>query len=172
MSSSKYAGLLFPVKEYHEIPPFRFPIYHDLVPGEAKEIEKLTREQSRSTYESIKLAKRVAKDKKIPVKEALDLLSSIKGDEDSEILYDYIDDLNALQKAGMSVTEQQVVFVTVFIRYRGEAQLGNKKTWEPLPDWTEVDTESIPSKVMGEIFQLILWERDGWPEGKSPVNQT
>ena len=36
---SKYASLLFSPTEYHEIAPFRFPIYRDLVPGEAKGIE-------------------------------------------------------------------------------------------------------------------------------------
>jgi len=165
---SKYAGLLFPVEEYHEILPFRFPIYHDLVPGEAKSIEEITRKQSKSTYESIKLAKRVAKDKKLTVNQALDMLATASQDKNSEILYDYFDELNALQSSSDGAVEQQIKFVTLFIRYRGEAKVGNdKKTWKKLPDWTEDDTEAMPSKLMEEIFQLILWERDGWPEKDS-----
>jgi hypothetical protein len=38
------------------------------------------------------------------------------------------------------------------------AQMG----WS-LEDWTEEDTEAIPTKLMEAIFQLITWERDGWP---------
>ena len=50
------------------------------------------------------------------------------------------------------------------MQYRAEAQLNGKKKWEKLSDWTMEDTESIPSAILEEIFQLILWERDGWPE--------
>ena len=38
---SQYTGLLFSADEYWPIGPFRFPIYKDLVPGEAKGIEAL-----------------------------------------------------------------------------------------------------------------------------------
>ena len=33
---SKYSKLFFQEKEYYEILPFRFPIYEDLVAGEAE----------------------------------------------------------------------------------------------------------------------------------------
>ena len=60
---SKYASLLFSPETYHEIGPFRFPVYKDLVPGEAKAMEELSRKQSRATFKSIQLAKKIGKDK-------------------------------------------------------------------------------------------------------------
>ena len=74
---SKYASLLFSPAEYHEIMPFRFPVYHDLVPGEAKGIEEMTRKQSKNTFKSIKVAQKIAKQRGITTKEAVELLSSI-----------------------------------------------------------------------------------------------
>jgi hypothetical protein len=62
---SKYASVLFDTDEYHRIGPFRFPIYHALLPGEAKGIERLARLQTKSTYRTIKLAQRIAKDKNL-----------------------------------------------------------------------------------------------------------
>lgn len=161
---AKYASLLFSPEKYHEIGPFRFPIYHDLVPGEAKGIEEITRQQSKSTFRTIKLAQRVAKDKGLSTKEAIDLLSNTADDQNQEILYEYAADLEDLQRDTLGAVAQQVAFVTLFMRYRGEAKLPGDKKWTKLEDWTEDDTESIPSKFMEQIFTLLLWERDGWPE--------
>ena len=160
---SKYASLLFSPEKYHEIGPFRFPIYHDLVPGEAKGIEALSRQQSRSTFSSIKLAQRIAKDKGISTKEAVELLSNTS-EENQDLLYDYAAELEELQRSTIGAVEQQVAFVTLFMQYRGEAKLPRSKDWQRVEDWTEADTEAIPTKIMEEIFRLIGWERDGWPE--------
>jgi hypothetical protein len=173
---SKYASLLFSPEEYHQIGPFRFPIYHDLVPGEAKGIEALGRKQSKSTFRSVKIAQRIAKDKGISVKEAIDLLSNSASD-DQELLYDYVNELEELQRDSIGAVEQQISFVTLFMQYRGEAKLPRSREWQKLDDWTEADTEAIPTKMMEDIFELITWERDGWPssegndseqEGSSP----
>lgn len=169
---SKYASLLFAPEKYYEIGPFRFPIYKDLVPGEAKGVEAISRKQSRSTFASIKLAKRIAQDKGITTKEAIDLLSNT--DEDNqEVLYDYASELEEMQRNSIGAVEQQVAFVTLFMQYRAEAKLPKSKDWERVPDWSEADTEAMPTKLMEEVFQLITWERDGWPEpeaeGKPPV---
>jgi len=159
---SKYASLLFSPEEYHEIGPFRFPIYKDLVPGEAKGIEAITRKQSKSTFRSIKLAQRIAKDKGVTTKEAIELLSNTtEGNQD--LLYDYAAELEELQRDSIGAVEQQVAFVTLFMQYRGEAKLPKTKDWQKLSDWAEADTEAIPTRLMEEIFQLITWERDGWP---------
>ena len=168
---SKYASILFSPEKYHEIGPFRFPIYNDLVPGEAKGIEDLSRKQSKSTFSSIKLAQRIAKDKGITTKEAIDLLSGDGADE--EMLYDYAAELEDLQRNSLGAVEQQIAFVTLFMRYRGEVKLPKSKDWQQTKDWSEEDTEAIPTKVMEEIFQLITWERDGWPqpEGKDEEAQ-
>jgi hypothetical protein len=162
---SKYASLLFSPEEYHQIGPFRFPIYHDLVPGEAKGIEALGRKQSKSTFRSVKIAQRIAKDKGISVKEAIDLLSNSASD-DQELLYDYVNELEELQRDSIGAVEQQISFVTLFMQYRGEAKLPRSREWQKLDDWTEADTEAIPTKMMEDIFELITWERDGWPSSE------
>lgn len=160
---SKYASLLFGPEKYYEVGPFRFPIYHDLVPGESKGIETITRAQSKSTFASIKLAQRIAKDKGITTKEAVELLGNQSTDNE-ELLYDYVDELEDLQLKTPGAIEQQIAFVTLFMRYRAEVKLPRSKTWESVPDWDERDTESMPSKTMEEVFKLIMWERDGWPD--------
>lgn len=160
---SKYASLLFSPERYHEIGPFRFPVYHDLVPGEARQIEEISKKQSRSTFKSIKFAQRIAKDKKITVKEAFELLSQGLNEQD-DLIYEYADEFEALQQETVGAVETQVKFVTVFMRYRGEAKLPRSKDWQKLEDWTEGDTEEMPTKLLEEIFKLITWERDGWPK--------
>ena len=162
---SKYASLLFSPEKYHEIGPFRFPVYNDLVPGEAKGIEAVGRQQSKSTFRSIKLAQRIAKDKGISTKEAVDLLSNA-AEDDEQLLYDYAEDLEELQSAGIGAIEQQIAFVTLFMRYRGEAKLPRSKDWQKLEDWNEADTEAIPTRLLEQIFQLITWERGGWPSAE------
>jgi hypothetical protein len=170
---SKYASLLFSPEKYHEIGPFRFPIYHDLVPGEAKGIEALGRKQAKSTFRSVKLAQRIAKDKGISTKAALELLGE-QTEETQDILLDYATELEELQRDSIGVVEQQVAFVTLFMQYRGEAKLPKAKDWQKLEDWTEADTEAIPTKYVEEIFRLLTWERDGWPtpsEGNDPEDE-
>ena len=159
---SKYTGLLFPVDEYHQIGPFRFPIYKDLVPGEARDIEDFLKHQSRSFYKSLKLAQRISKDKKIPTKQALDMLSSLDTDKGQQIVIDYAEELEALTENTVGETEQQIQFVTVLMRYRGQLQ-DSSGNWAPTTDWTEEDTLLIPKKILASIFQFIFWERDGWP---------
>lgn len=160
---SKYASLLFGPEKYHEIGPFRFPVYNDLVPGEARGIESIARKQSKSTFSSIKLAQRIAADKKITTKEAIELLSRAD-DGNQELLYDYASELSELQNNSIGAVEQQIEFVTLFMRYRAEAKLPRARDWQKLEDWSVTDTENMPTKLMEEVFQLILWERDGWPK--------
>lgn len=169
----KYSTLLFSPSKYHHIGPFRFPIYEDLVPGEARGIEELTKKQSKSTFKAIKLAQRIAKDKGISTKEATELLGKVGNDENntSEIVYDYAEELEELQNSSVGMIEQRTNFVTLFMRYRGEAQLDDSDTWTKLSDWQEEDTDNIPSKMLEEIFNLVIWERDGWPkEGEQGKN--
>ena len=159
---SKYASLLFAPENYHHIGPFRFPIFHDLVPGEAKGIEDLSRQQAASTFRSVKLAQKIAKDKGITVKASLELLSS-QTEESQDILLDYVSEFEELQRNSVGATQQQIAFVTLFMKFRGEAILPPNKKWVKLDQWDTDDTEAMPSKLMNEIFSLITWERDGWP---------
>ena len=164
---SKYASLLFSPENYHEIGPFRFPIYKDLVPGEAKAMEELSRKQSRATFKSIQLAKKIGKDKGIPTKKAIELLSGASETGDDELLYDYAEELDEMNRDGLGAVEQQVAYVTLFMQYRGEVQLPGEKTWTKTKDWEIADTDEMPKKLMEQIVEMISWERDGWPEGKS-----
>jgi len=157
---SKYSNLFFQEKEYHEIAPFRFPIYEDLVAGEAEGVEAIARNQAQNTYTLLKIAKQVSKKKKISVKEALDILSDTEND--NEVIYDYAEELAEVQRGGSTVAEQQIEMVTLFLKYRGELQ--NDGEWTSVPDWSREDTLSIPSKILSEVFEFISWERNGWPE--------
>lgn len=157
---SKYSKLFFQEKEYFEILPFRFPIYEDLVAGEAEGVEGIARKQAQNTYTLLKIAKAISKKKKITVKAALDILSET--DSDNEVLYEYAEELADIQKDSATVAEQQIEMATLFLRFRGE--LKQDDDWQPVADWTREDTLSIPSKVLNDIFEFINWERNGWPE--------
>jgi len=166
---SKYASILFSPEEYYEIAPFRFPVYHDLVPGESKGMELITRQQSKNTFKSIKVAQKIGKAKGIGTKEAVELLSKIGEEGTEELVYDFAPELEELQADNVGAVEQKVSFVTLFMQYRGEAQLNGKRKWEKLSDWSVEDTEAMPAKILEEIFTLILWERDGWPKKEEPT---
>lgn len=160
---SKYASLLFGPTKYYEIGPFRFPVYEDLVPGEARHLEEFAKKQSKATFKSLKLAQRISKDKKITTKEAVELMSDLGNEENNELIYEYAEAIEELQAEGVNATEQKIEFVSLFMRYRGEAQLKGED-WQPLKDWSRNDTEEMPTKLMDKVFQMLLWERDGWPD--------
>ena len=168
---SKYASLLFTPEKYHEIGPFRFPVYNDLVPGEAKKMDEMSRASSQNTFKSIRVAKKIAERKGISTKEAVNLLAQVgQGENTEDMVYEYAEELEALGEGTISDVQVKISFVTVFMQYRGEVQLNGKKKWEKLADWDEADTESMPTNLMDKIFLFITWERDGWPTpGKSDV---
>lgn len=157
---SKYSNLFFSEKEYYEILPFRFPIYKDLVAGEAEGVENIARNQAQNTYTLLKIAKQLAKKKKISVKEALDILSD--ADSDNEVIYDYAEELAEVQRKGSTVAEQQIEMVTLFLKYRGEIEQGEE--WKAVGDWTREDTLAMPTRLMNDVFEFVNWERNGWPE--------
>jgi hypothetical protein len=159
---SKYASLLFGPEKYYEVGPFRFPIYKDLVPGESRGIENISRSQSKYTFKSIKLAQKIAKDKNITTKEAIDMLANTS-DEDQTTFFDYASEIEELQEIAISATSQKVMLVSLFMKYRGEVKLPKSKEWTKVPDWAEEDTENIPGKVLDKIVEFIEWEREGWP---------
>lgn len=159
---SKYSKLYFGDKTYHEIAPFRFPIYEDLVAGEAEGVEEVARKQASNTYGLLKIAKSLSAKKGIPVKEALNILGDTEGVENDEEIYEYIEELSAIQAESSNVSEQKIQMVTLFMRYRGEVK--EKGKWLLVPDWTEEDTRSMPSKILDSIFEFIGWERNGWPK--------
>ena len=172
---SKYASLLFSPDKFYEIGPFRFPIYNDLNPGEIEEIDKANRRQSKNAFKSIKLAQRIAADKGCTVKEAVEMLKNADENGVEDIMYSYGEELEELQDTNLSPVIQQVMYVTVFMQYRGQIRTPEGE-WKDCPDWTEDDTRRTPGKLLAKIFDLILWERDGWPpegaEGNEPAQET
>jgi len=156
---SKYSQAFFGKKEYYDIAPFRFPVYKDLVAGEAEGIEEVGRRQARNTYALLKIARDVSKQRGIGVQEALDALSDVDGNQ--EILFDYVDELADIQTKGQTLSEQKIETVTLFIRYRGEIK--EKSKWVLLEEWDIDDTRCIPTKVLDDIYEFVEWERNGWP---------
>tara|TARA_A200000159_G_scaffold58468_1_gene53984 strand:- start:175 stop:687 length:513 start_codon:yes stop_codon:yes gene_type:complete len=159
---SKYSNVFFGQKKYHSIPPFRFPIYNDLVAGEVEGIEEISRDQAKNTYSLLKIAKSIAEAKQIPVQEALDMLSD--ADSNQEILYDYVDELADIQVQGQSLSEQKIQTVSLIMRYRAEYK--EKKLWVTTPDWEVDDTRAMPGKLLDQIYEYVDWERNGWPQDK------
>ena len=160
---SKYASLLFTTEEYHYIGPFRFPVFHDLLPGEAEQIELISKRQVKSSFKSLKLAKKIADAKGITPEAAMDLLGKVSEEENKHLLFDYAEELEAMQDDDVSVIKQQKGFVTPFMAARGETKLPGTDEWVQTSDWNEADTNKTPQKLLGDIFTFIIWERDGWP---------
>ena len=159
-----YASVLFPATRYAEVGPFRFPIYEALLPGENRAFHALNMKQTQSSYKSIKLAQKIAKDMKITTDEALNKLSAgAKDPANKELLYNYVEELSAMQEGQMSDEEKEEKYVLVFIQQRGEFFMPDKK--EPIPGskWTEADMQRTPSTLISAIYKLIVCERDGWP---------
>lgn len=162
---SKYGSLLFPTPDqFHEIGPFRFPIHKELRPGELIGMEKIDRQQSKATLAQMKLVRRIARDRKISPNEAQDLLSNMSNDENADLLFDYIEEFGEVQNAGVSPTQTQLSYVTLLIQYRGQVKLPKARDYTQTRDWSAEDTEALPSDLRRDIYQFILWERDGWPE--------
>jgi hypothetical protein len=176
MSPSRYASLLFGTTKYKEIGPFRLAVYGELTPGEAKELAELTRSQSMGSFKSLKLARKLAKDRNISTKAAIALLGNLDDDANEDILYDYAGDLAEAQENQITEEAADILYATAAIKYRGEIAI--EGTWTPVRDWTEADTNAIPSfALVKEIATFLRTERGDAPKsegnakepGKSPT---
>jgi hypothetical protein len=172
MISSRYASLLFGATTYKEIGPFRFPVYGELAPGEAKEIADIKRIQSSSSFKSLKLARKIATDRGITSKEAVDLLGNLDKDENEDLIYEYADDLAGAQDTQLTDEDVAIRYATIALRYRGELQIDGQ--WTQLKDWTEADTtgaiRSMP--LVTEIHKFMLTEAgEGNAPGKTPTKE-
>lgn len=169
MAESRYTSLLFGTQEYHYIGPFRFAVYRDLLPGEVRAIEAVNRQNAKATFQTLKLARSIAKKRNIRPSEAVELLNDLGEDKDKDLVFEFADELEENQRNGISLVEQQAASVTAFMQFRGEAAFpDDPDNWVKTSDWSQADTDMMPTKLMREIFDLISWERDGWPEEGKP----
>lgn len=165
MADTRYTSLLFKSQEYHHVGPFRFPIYKDLLPGEVRALEAINRDNAKATFQTLKLAKAIAKKRGIRPSEAVELLNDLGSDTDKDLIFEFADELEENQRNGLSLVEQQAASVTAFMQFRGEASFPeDPDTWTKTSDWTEADTDLMPTKMMQDVFNLITWEREGWPK--------
>lgn len=165
MAETRYTSLLFKTQKYHQIGPFRFPIYHDLLPGEVRALEEVNRSNAKATFQTLKLARSIAKKRGIKPSEAVNLLSELGSDKDQDLVFEFADELEESQRSGISLIEQQAASVTAFMQFRAEAAFPDAPdTWVKTSDWSSADTDMMPTAMMQEVFDLISWERDGWPE--------
>lgn len=171
-SMSKYSSVLFGAEAYEKIGPFRFAVWKELVPGEVRGFERIARKQAQSSFKSIKLAQKLAEERKIPVKEALDILSNLSTQENEDLLYRFAEELDEIQSLSLSEHAQKLEYVTLFMQYRGEVKMPGSREYEQTKDWTMDDTEKMPTKLLEAIHDLLVKERDGWDtKGKAQPEQ-
>ena len=162
---SKYSSVLFGAERYEKIGPFRFPIWKELVPGEVRGFERIAKEQARSTFRSIKLAQKVGAERGISTQEAIELLGNLNKEENQDILYQYAEELDEIQNAGLTEHAQKLEHVTLFMKYRGEVKMPGSREYVQTKDWSSDDTDNMPTNLLNAVYELIVKERDGWTEG-------
>jgi hypothetical protein len=166
---AKYTGVLFTAEQYHEIGPFRFPIFKDLTPGEIKAISAIEKASAQVQLGSMELARKIAKENSITNKQALEVLSNASAPENEELIYSYLPELTKLNEAAEDDIDTLVKYGTVLMQYRGEVKLPGEDAYTKTTDWTTEDTEGVHRGVLEAMRQFILWERDGWPNSEGTV---
>lgn len=165
MTTSKYSQLLFKADEYVNIGPFRFPIFNDLTPGEARKIEELRKRNTEMLKATLQLAKKIAEEKGISTGKAYELLGNITAasGEDKELVYGYIDEMQRINDAQPSDLDDLAEYCTVVIQMRGELQDTSKPGLQyiPLSDWTREDTDGVPRATLREIQDYMIREMNG-----------
>jgi hypothetical protein len=173
MPEARYSSLLFSTQEYQEIGPFRFPVYNDLLPGEARAIEKVNRDNAKASFQTLKLAKAIAKKRGIKPSEAIQLLGELGNAEESDLVFEFADELEDNQRNGVSLVQQQADTVTAFMKFRGEVCFPDAPgEWVKTSDWTSADTDVMPTKLMEEVYNFISSERDGKSEAGNAKAKT
>lgn len=158
---TKYQGILFHTDEYHHIGPFRFPIMKALLPGEVKGMKAHEKLAAQGSYDFMRLAKKIAKEKEIEPAKAMEMLRAAS-DKDN-LIYEYIEEITKLNEGMPDETAQLLAFATLAMQYRGEVKLTPDADYIRTPDWTLEDSEQIPMSMQREITQFLSWEANGWP---------
>jgi hypothetical protein len=91
-------------------------------------------------------------------------LQNIGQEENQMYLFQYAEDVEKLTNSSFSELEQKIMHVTIFMRFRGQAKLPPSNEWVATTDWEEADTEALTKKRLNQIYDLMTWERDGWPK--------
>jgi hypothetical protein len=159
---------LFPPEKYHDIGPFRFPVYNDLTPAESRVVTKIAKAQAQSSTEAIALARKIAKAQGIPTMKAMELMRNLRDPENEGILFDYFDEIQELNTDTSGGEEARNEICTVVLQMRGQLRNPETGEYDAVPDWTSDDTDSVPSKILNEIHQYVMYEQNGWPNPKPP----
>lgn len=165
---SNYDGILFKHENFHVIGPFRFPIMKALLPAERRGMRDFETAEAQASLGYMKLAKQIGKEKDMTAKQVFEILQA--GNAEHEIVFEYAEEMQALNADAPDPLEKISHFVTLFMQTRGEVQLEEGAAHIRTPDWEEHNTEQIPMNLQEEIHQFILWERNGWPQAKTEGN--
>jgi hypothetical protein len=160
---TEYTDLLFTTDEYHNIGPFRFPIFHDLTPGELKAISAIDKASATTQLASMELARKISRQEGISAKEALDVLAQASEPKNEELVYKYLPELAALSEQATDDIEILCQYGTVLMQLRGEVKLPGSDEYIKTPDWTAAQTDKIHRGMLTAMRAFVLWERDGWP---------
>jgi len=163
---AKYDGLLFAPEQYYEIGPFRFPVYKDLNPAEIKAVNKIEKQSAEIQLKTMDLARKIAKEENVTAKVAMNMLANASAPENEDIVYKYLDELQKLNDSAEDEIDKLSRYATTLMQFRGEVKLTADGEWQATTDWTAEDTSKIHRKLLEQMQQFILWERDGWPEDR------
>jgi len=158
---SKYSFLLqTKAEEYFELlPGVRMKKYGGWLVAEAIEQEEISKLQSQATIRAVQLAKRIAKDKGIPLDEAFGLLQGGGGSiTEAELLSEYTEETLSMITSGSSVESTNARMVTAFIRSRGQGMIDGE--WQDLADWELEDTKNLPRKAIAKVVEFITEEQN------------
>jgi hypothetical protein len=158
---SKYSFLLqTKAEDYFELlPEIRMKKYGGWLVAEAIEQEEISKLQSQATIRAVQLAKRIAKDKEIPLDEAFGLLQGGGGSiTEAELLSEYTEETLSMITSGSSVESTNARMVTAFIRSRGQGMIDGE--WRDLSDWELEDTKNLPRKAVAKVVEFIAEEQN------------
>ena len=158
---SKYSFLLqTKAEDYFELlPEIRMKKYGGWLVAEAIEQEEISKLQSQATIRAVQLAKRIAKDKEIPLDEAFGLLQGGGGSiTEAELLSEYTEETLSMITSGSSVESTNARMVTAFIRSRGQGMIDGE--WRDLADWELEDTKNLPRKAVAKVVEFIAEEQN------------
>lgn len=163
--ANKYAGLLFNVEEYIEIAPFRFPVYNDITPGEARKIRELQKTNTDIMEKTFKLAKRISEEEGIEPEEAYELLGRLSNDDKTSkrIIFKYMDEVNRINNSQGAEVDELAAYCTVIIQMRGEVLINGE--WVKTDDWTQAQTDNVPTQTLKAIQNYMLTEIN---QGQAP----